>query len=408
MLLPLLFMAAAATAQQPQTITLPQAVQQALANNKLMRLAELEKQYQQQVKASAGYIGKTDFEVMVGQYNSYHWSDNNFSVSQTIPNPKNFSAQRALGDAMISSAETRKKMTANELTWKVKEVYYHLLFLHNKGRLLQQQDSIYSEFLKAAELRFKTGETKLLEKTTAELQLNEIRNIIKQNQADLRAYQYALQQLTGSGQPVQIANDSLAERSFAVPGDTAMVSGNPYLTYLQQQVTVSEKEKAVIAAQRLPDFTLGYFNQSMIDNPVNKDGVKLARAGDRFMGFNAGISLSIFNKPLRSKIKAAELNRQVAENQVDYNQALLKSEWKQAYEEYQKNKSSIAYYKTAALPNADLMLYHARKGYQAGDAGYAEYLLAVRNALQIKENYLQTLNQLNQSIIRLEYLTGNK
>lgn len=408
MLLPLLFIGTMANAQQQQPITLEQAIQQALTNNKLMQSAELEKQYQQQLKLSVGYIGKTEFKAELGQYNSYKWGDNYFSVAQTFPNPKNFSVQRALGDALIGSADARKKMTANELTWKVKEAYYVLLYLHNREILLKQQDSIYSEFLKAAELRLKTGETKLLEKTTAETQLNEIRNLLRQNSSDMLAFSYSLQQLTGSDAPVSIVKDSLEERDFLLMNDTAAIAQNPFLSYLQQQISVSQKERDVIAAQRLPDFTLGYFNQSLIGNPLDGNGTKLATAGNRFMGFTAGIAVSIFNKPLKSKIKAAEVNRQLAENQFVYNQTLLKSERKRAYEEYLKNKNSVDYYKTSALPNADLILYQARRSYQQGDAGYAEYLIAVRNALQIKENYLQTLNQLNQSVIRLEYLAGNQ
>lgn len=395
-------------AQQPQPITLEKAVQHALTQNKLIQSAELEKQYQQQLKSSVGYIGKTDFDVMVGQYNSYKWGDNNFSVSQNIPNPKTFSTQRALGDALVGSADVRKKMTVNEVTWKVKQVYYELLFLHNKEKLLQQQDSIYSGFLKAAELRLKTGETKLLEKTTAETQLNEIRNLLAQNRSDIQSFNHALQQITGSDIPVSIIKDSLQERSFLMLEDSSSVDSNPFLAYLRQQMVVSQKEKDVIAAQRLPDFRLGYFNQSLIGNPLEGSGTKLANAGNRFMGFNAGLSISIFNKPLKSKVKAAELNQQLAENQLIYNHHLLKSEWNQAASEYQKYKASVEYYKKSALPNADLILYQARRGYQEGDTGYAEYLLATRNALQIKENYLQTVNQLNQSVIRLEYLAGNQ
>ncbi|MDF2191321.1 CusA/CzcA family heavy metal efflux RND transporter [Paraflavitalea sp. CAU 1676] len=404
----LMLFVATTKAQQSHPITLEQAVQQALAQNKLIQSAELEKQYQRQLKSAVGYIGKTDFSAMIGQYNSYKWGDNNFSVSQNIPNPKTFSTQRALGDALIGSADARKIMMVNELTWNVKQVYYELLFLYNKERLLQQQDSIYTEFLKAAELRFKTGETKLLEKTTAETQLNEIRNLLKQNGADIQSSYYSLQQLTGSDEPVSIVKDSLRERGLTIINDTASVSNNPFLAYLKQQIQVASKEREVFAAQKLPDFTLGYFNQSLIGNPLNGSGTKLATAGDRFMGFNAGIAISIFNKPLRAKVKAAEINTHVAETQLSYNQGLLKSEWKQAAEEYQKYKSSVEYYKTSAIPNANLILYQARRGYQEGDADYAEYLLATRNALQIKENYLQTINQLNQSVIRLEYLAGNQ
>lgn len=394
-----------AMAQQP--ITLGQALQQALANNKLMRSAELERQYQQQLKSSAGYIGKTDVELMVGQFNSYHWNDNNFSISQKLENPRNFSARRDLGQAMIGSAEAIKKMTSNELTWKVKEAFYSLLYLYSRERLLQNQDSIYSEFVRAANLRVQTGETRLLEKTLAETQLNEIRNLLAQNSADIRSYLYILHQLTGSDRDIYITPDSLRERKLVIPGDSSAIAGNPSLAYLQQQVTVYQKEKDVIAAQRLPDFRLGYFNQSLIGNPVDGEGTKLATGSDRFMGFNAGVSISIFNRPMRARIRAAEIREERAENDYAYNETLVKSEWRQAIEAYRKNKNTLEYYRTSALPNADLMLYQAKRGYQEGDADYTEYLVAVRTALRIKETYLESLNQLNQSVIRLEFIAGN-
>ncbi|HEX5155328.1 MAG TPA: CusA/CzcA family heavy metal efflux RND transporter [Parafilimonas sp.] len=407
LLLPLLTAVFTVNAQTPQQLNLEQAVQSAITNNRSIRTADLQTQYEQQVKASSGYIGKTSIEAMVGQYNSYKWGDNNFSISQAIPNPRNSSSQKALGDALIQSAEYRKALTTSELIFKVKQTYYQLMFLRGRQKLLQQQDSIYNEFLKAASLRYRTGETKQIEQTTAETQLNEVRNLSKQNEADIQALNYALQQLTAIAIPVSIAEDSLHEREFFLINDTSAISNNPYITYLKQQVNVMQSERDVIAAQRLPDLTLGYFNQSLIGNPVDESG-KIATAGNRFQGFNAGIALSIFNKPMKAKIKAAEVNKQIAENEVVYNQSLLASEWQQATQDYIKNKNSITYYRSSALPNADLILRQARIGYQQGDTEYAEFLLAIRNALQIKENYLQSLNYLNQSIIQLEYLAGNK
>jgi cobalt-zinc-cadmium resistance protein CzcA len=393
-------------AQQPQTVNMQQAVQHALGKNKLMLSADLRKQYQQQLKSSIGYMGKTELSAMVGQYNSYKWGDNNISITQPIPNPKTFSSQRALSSALIESAEAQKKLTANDLVWKVKQSYYELLYLKNKQKLLEQQDSIYNEFLRAANLRFETGETKLLEKTTAETQLNEIRNLQNQNRSDIRAHTYVLQQLTGINAPIEIADDSLSEMQLSANDDTSTIAENPYLEYLRQQVLVAEKEKKVIASQRLPDFSLGYFNQTLIGNALDDSGTKLARAGDRFMGFMAGINISLFNGPLRSRERAAEVNRQLAESQLSYNSDLLESEWRRALEEYRKNKYSIDYYKNSALPNTDLILKQARRGYQEGDTNYAEYLLSLRNALQIKENYLLTLKQMNQAVIFLEYLAG--
>ena len=59
------------------------------------------------------------------------------------------------------------------------------------------------------------------------------------------------------------------------------MNNNPYLAYLKQQDQCSEKQRDVVAAQRLPDFTFGYFNQSLIGNPVNETG-KLATNSSGF------------------------------------------------------------------------------------------------------------------------------
>ncbi len=217
-----------------------------------------------------------------------------------------------------------------------------------------------------------------------------------------------LWQLTGNDSLNIIKEDSLSERSLMLATDSSSIAKNPQLQLLQQQINVLQKEKEVVAAQRLPDFTLGYFNQTLIGNPLDNSSSKLANGGNRFMGVNAGIALSIFNKPMRAKIKAAQINTQVAETQLMYNKDVLLSQWNQLTEEYKKNKASVEYYRSSALPNASLLLKQAQNGYREGETDYAQYLLAVRSALQIRENYLLNLDQLNQTVIHLEYLTGNE
>jgi cobalt-zinc-cadmium resistance protein CzcA len=80
----------------------------------------------------------------------------------------------------------------------------------------------------------------------------------------------------------------------------------------------------------------------------------------------------------------------------------------QALQQYAKNKSSLQYYRTSALPNSNLILKHSQTAFRGGEIGYTEYLLGVRNAVSIRENFLQTLKEYNQSVIYIEFLSGNK
>jgi cobalt-zinc-cadmium resistance protein CzcA len=87
---------------------------------------------------------------------------------------------------------------------------------------------------------------------------------------------------------------------------------------------------------------------------------------------------------------------------------LVEGQWQRAVQEFIKNRSSLNYYETSALQNADLILRQSGAAFKGGEIDYTEYWLAIRNAIQIKDNYLNNLNNFNQSVINLEFLAGIK
>jgi cobalt-zinc-cadmium resistance protein CzcA len=112
--------------------------------------------------------------------------------------------------------------------------------------------------------------------------------------------------------------------------------------------------------------------------------------------------------PNQARIRAAELNKQAIQSNYRNYQIGLRGQIQQAIQQYRRSKSSLNYYQTSALPNADLILKQSQASFRGGEIGYAEYLLGVRNAISIKDGYFQTLNEYNQSIIYIEFLTGIK
>jgi cobalt-zinc-cadmium resistance protein CzcA len=68
--------------------------------------------------------------------------------------------------------------------------------------------------------------------------------------------------------------------------------------------------------------------------------------------------------------------------------------------------SQYNYYKTTALPNADIIISTAKVGFKSGDIGYIEYLQALQTATDVQLSYLQSVNQINQSIININFLTN--
>jgi cobalt-zinc-cadmium resistance protein CzcA len=69
-------------------------------------------------------------------------------------------------------------------------------------------------------------------------------------------------------------------------------------------------------------------------------------------------------------------------------------------------QSQVRYYQDSGLPNADVALRQAGLSFRQGDISYTEYLFGLLNTLSIRENYLNTINNLNQAVNYYYYLTG--
>jgi cobalt-zinc-cadmium resistance protein CzcA len=67
----------------------------------------------------------------------------------------------------------------------------------------------------------------------------------------------------------------------------------------------------------------------------------------------------------------------------------------------------LGYYQASALPNASLILKTSKIAYDKGEMAYSEFLMNLRQANTIQENYLMAIYQINQSIYTLEFLAGN-
>src|SRR5258708_20579701 len=392
------------SAQAQQPFTLDEAVQTALKKNQLIQAGEYQVEYFRQIRKTASDIGKLSAIWMHGQYNSIY-QDNNLTFAQTIPFPTVLLSQSQLGTEQVIGAQKTLIATQNELAFEVKSVYYQLLFQEAFRKLLQSQDSLYSDFSRASSLRFKTGETNLLEKTTTESQWMEVKNQLRVNNADILIAQTRLQSLLKNYVPVG-ASEALGKRKLPQDIDTVSLAANPQLSYLVQQAIISQRVRKLERNRILPDIMVGYFTQSLIGIQNINGRDQVFGSGKQFQGLELGISIPLWAGPQLARNRASAINEQVARKNADHFKTTLNGALTQALQEIDKNLASLEYYQASALKNAELLLSQSRVAYTAGQIGYMEYLQSLKNAIAIKSNYLLSLNQYNQSVVKVEYLLG--
>lgn len=388
---------------QTTTITLEQAVQQSLQQNQYVQAARYDVEARQTLKRTASDIGKLSLTGMVGQYNSYVRSDNNITVSQSIPFPTVFGARASLGQAHVKGSELKLAATEDELVFQVKSTWYHLAYLHALHTWYIRQDSLYKKLADASNVRQRTGEANLLEKATAESRYGQSQSALRQNDADLAVYRERLQMLLNSSALVDVPLAALAPRPTPL-ADTATVRNNPQLQWYRQQVAIAERERVVERNQLAPDLLVGYFNQTLIGTPAGENTMALTTKSDRFQGFMVGISVPLWYRPQAARAKAAEYTRLAAESRYTQEQRNYTGELTALSQEVTKLRDALDYYISGALPHAELILKQANLAFRSGDIGYVELVQSLQTAADVQHGYLGTLNQYNQAVVKLEYL----
>jgi cobalt-zinc-cadmium resistance protein CzcA len=202
------------------------------------------------------------------------------------------------------------------------------------------------------------------------------------------------------------AADNLKKRVVPTEVGSFQTQNNPELKLINQEVTISQQFKRVEKSRIMPDLLVGGFIQSLtgIQN-VNGQDIYYPRS-KQFTGFQLGLAIPLWIKPNLARASAATFQEESMRKKAQQYEVTLAGNFEQALRELDKNTATINYYESSALQNAELILSQSRKAFHAGEISYIEYLQALKISLGIKNNYLQALNQYNQSIITLEFLLG--
>ncbi|WP_201982610.1 CusA/CzcA family heavy metal efflux RND transporter [Hymenobacter rubidus] len=409
-------------AQGPLTAT--QAVSQALQTNGTVLAGTRALEAQQAIRRTAYDFGRTTLTGSYGQYNSLN-RDNQFTLTQSLALPGVYRSAAGLADARMAGQQAQLAQVQAELRRQVRLSYEQAVHARHRLRVLRGQDSLYSEFLRSANLRFKTGEAARLEPATALVQQGEVRTQLRAARTDFRVAQRQLQALLQALLQVPAAvalADSvlrplallgaaqLADTMASARADTLLKRTNPQARVLAQQVAERRAETRVAQAAGLPEFTVGYFNQSIIGyQRLDAAGTeRYFGGGARFQGVQAGVAVPLWRRPQKARVQAARLQEQVAQAGYERYRAELAGQLDELLLRRSEQQQRLDYFESTALPQATVITRLSTIAYKAGETGYSEYLLNLERARRLRLDYLDALLQHNQTVIELEYLLGSQ
>lgn len=392
----------------PQPLSPEQAIDFALHNNASIQSMNYELQSLNAIKRTSFDLARTNLNFQYGQYNSI-FLDNSFNIVQDFSLPQVYINQARVNQANLEIGEKRKAITQNDLIKNVKSSYYQLLYLQTKKKFLFYEDSLFAKFAEATSLKFKTGESNYLEKMTAQTQLMEVRNLLSVVEADIIIAEKQLQVLLNTNEKIVIPDLPLGKLDFPIISDSINISGNPNLGYVQKQINEGRSRVSLERSRLLPNFAIGYLNQSLKGPGSNKEGQDIFYPiSHRFQTVQVSLIFPLWYRPYRARIQASQLNEKALESNFYFVHKNIEGEMSVQIQQINKFQKSLLYYENNALPNSDLIINNGDIAYRSGEISYLEYLQSLNRALMIKASYLDYINYYNQSIIIAQYLLGEK
>lgn len=374
-----------------ENITFEQALEKAFQQNGTVKNSKLISEYQEKLKASYLDIPQTEFNAQIGQFNGVE-TDNSFTISQRISFPTVYTKRKEMLDAQWNASVINQNLTKAQLAKEVSDVFYRILTLQEKKKVIDYISKLYSSFAEKASLRLKKGESNILEESTAEIQNEQAKTQLDMLENDLNIAKLQLQLLLQSDvQYEPVSDEPLMNVNLQISEE--MIQQHPELQYLNQQIKINEAEAQLEKSKLLPDLLIGYTNQSMKNLNNN-----------RFNAVQVGVGIPLFTKGQRALAKATKAKVAISENEFQRKEIELKSRLQQQLSNYNNQLRIVENYEQKQLPKSETILKTVQKQLEVGEIDYLNWVILANQAVKTKVDYIDNLERLNQIGAELNFL----
>ncbi|MFK7906029.1 MAG: efflux RND transporter permease subunit, partial [Chitinophagales bacterium] len=385
-----LFFGGTAMAQE-KALTLDEALQIALKNHPSIQAATLQSIQSEALQNLPYSLGTTDIIYQGdGLFRKNPQRVNQIGVLQNIPHPAKIKAQNALQNERVAQNVLQKKLTQQELQWKVEQVYLDLQQRKTLQNLYVELIATYQPYYDIAKIRADLGESNRMEMLTIQSAMNEFR--LWQNQAVLEVnnLERQLQNLLQTEETVT-SSDTLKIMPYLMTDSLQSVQ----LQLAEQRISMEKANVSVIEVNRKPDFNLGYAAQNYFE-------------GGWLSGLQAGVQIPLFNKKQREqKVAAQHIQIEVAQARYKATEAAYQQQLLEAENLIQQYKVAVDYYRNQLDIINPEMQRIAKLNYQAGEISYLELLNVLNLMAQNSKSYWQQILAHNQAVVWYRFLTAD-
>ena len=301
-----------------------------------------------------------------------------FIASQSFDFPSLYAQRRKWSKLQGENFNKQGEEVRQQILLQAKEVCLDLILLNQQQRLLDLRRENAEQLSKLYAERLENGDANILETNKINLELLNVRNEARMNEAARTA---KLQELAALNGGIAISFTDTAYVPVDQPASLAdlqqeVLTADRRLQSLRSAQKAALRQISVSKAKGLPSFELGYRM-----NPSS--------GGQRYNGFLVGISIPLFSN--RNNVKQAKAQSLYTDLQLESATTVVENELMLLYNRSVALKASIDEYRTELDRQNSLALLN--KAIQAGQISMIEYFVDVTTLYQSLQNYMQLQNE---------------
>lgn len=388
-------------AKAQKSLTKEAAVEQALKHNLSLKTIEANAEHKREIIKSAFDIPFTNISSDFGQINSVY-TDFAFGINQSVNLPIVYKRQRKVFEQEYQIQLSFMNLKEADIKKIVMQNFSNLIILKEKENILNKSDSIFSVLVQQATLRYDKGESNIMEKTTYDLMLGNIRLQKTNIQQNMVAIKNNLKSLLNTSFDFEPEFKTI---KFEPPPIQSKIINNqhPIIHATEQQILLAHQMTQLEKSKLLPILNLGYSNMSM--RGTGADNV-FYNSSKRFNSVTIGIGIPISIKAQKARINASHYNEKEADLSKEEQMQWLQNSIINSMLNYQNLLASVEYFENYALQNANILVQTIETQLKKGDINYLEWVMIMNQTTTVQNDYLNAVKELNDSILEINYLNS--
>jgi cobalt-zinc-cadmium resistance protein CzcA len=294
-----------------------------------------------------------------------------------------------LSQAQQNLETGRGELEKKQLAISVKSVYLNWIYLYNKLRNIEIKREYMLKYLNVAAVRLDLGESMPLDKLRIETKASEIETEYLGCLSDIESAETELRKFLLHAGTLMPSDTKLELYMIAKQSDTSEYTGKYYTDIFLNEYNYSVAETHCLKSGYFPDVSAGVFYQD-IGNERNMAGI------------SAGIKVPLWNISKRDEVKKAFIESENNKLKYENKRQNIQYEIENLKLKLDKCFVTIRHYQSHALPLSNSMINTATVAYQHEDIDFEEFFEMVLNAMKIKSEYLDCINNYNQTALQLE------